>query len=94
HLEQAGAYEFMLLSNDGVRLEIGRQLVFEDPLIHSDTWSPALMVTAAEGGWHDFWLAYYQKKGTSALQLTWKRPGDTEFTVVPPVAFGHLASAE
>jgi len=43
-------------------------------------------------GWYELWINYYQKKGTSALQLVWTTPDSGEETHVPPSAFSHLES--
>ena len=90
NLDQPGTYGFRVNSNDGVRVWIGDELLWEDPEVHFDRLSPPLEVTIQEGGWYDFKVDYFQKKGSSALQLFWTPPGGEE-TVVPPEAFAHLS---
>lgn len=90
HLDTPGEYLFKLLSNDGVKLEIGGELIWEDPTVHADTWSDPVKLIVTEAGWYDFTMDYYQRKGTSALRLVWTKPGGTE-EVVPASAYAHFA---
>jgi hypothetical protein len=43
-------------------------------------------------GWYELWINYYQKKGTSALQLKWTPPGAGEEVLVPPDVLAHVES--
>jgi len=88
HLAQTGVYTFKVESNDGVRLHIGGIKLWTDPEIHSNRWSRPLEYEVTEAGWYDFKIDYYQRKGTSALQLTWVPPAGSEETV-PAEAFSH-----
>ena len=92
HLETAGTYQFRIESNDGVLAKIGGQQIWIDPEIHGNRWSPVLPLVIDQAGWYELWINYYQKKGTSALQLVWTPPGETEERLVPPAAFRHLES--
>lgn len=89
HFEQAGDYVLYLVSNDGARFWIGGAMIWEDPEIHFDRESDPLQIAVTEPGWYELKIDYYQKKGTSALQLLWTPPGG-EKVVVPPEAMGHL----
>lgn len=89
HFEQPGTYGFRVNSNDGVRVWVGEELLWEDPEVHFDRMSPALEVSIDEAGWYDFKVDYFQKKGAAALQVLWTPPGGEE-TPVPPEAFAHL----
>lgn len=89
HFEQAGDYVLHLVSNDGARFWVGEVMLWEDPEIHFDRESDPLQLVIAEPGWYELKIDYYQKKGTSALQLLWTPPGG-EKVVVPPEVLGHL----
>ena len=89
HLEQAGQYVFRLQSNDGVKFAIGGIELHVDPEIHAARWSPDLVYQVDTPGWYDFFLNYYQRKGTAALRLKWTPPGGGKSTVVPADAFAH-----
>lgn len=89
-LDKPGTYTFELLSNDGVKLTIGGVLIHEDPGIHSDMTSPPVELAVTEPGWYPFSIDYFQRKGTSALRLSWKPPGGQTMVVVPPEAFASL----
>jgi hypothetical protein len=64
-------------------------MLWEDPEIHADRMSPPLEIVIGQPGWYDFKVDYFQKKGTSALQLFWTPP-DGEEQIVPAAAFAHL----
>ena len=88
-LDEPGTYIFRIESNDGIKAHIGGVHLWTDPEIHPNRWSRPLEYTITEPGWYDLSFDYYQRKGTSALQLVWTRPGSDEEMVVPPEAFAH-----
>ena len=90
HFDAAGTYVFRIESNDGVKAKIGGRQIWVDPEIHPNRWSAPIPVVIDTPGWYELWINYYQKKGTSALQLVWTTPGSSEETHVPPGAFSHL----
>ena len=79
-------------SNDGVKARIGDQQIWVDPEIHSNRWSPPIPLVIDAPGWYELWINYYQKKGTSALQLVWTVPESESETHVPPEVLTHLES--
>ena len=87
---QTGTYTFRVESNDGVKVRIGGKRVWYDPEIHANRWSPPIPFDVVQTGWYELWINYYQKKGTSALQLMWKLPGSQSRVHVPPDALAHL----
>ncbi len=89
HLDQPGAYYFQALSNDGIRVFLNREMLFEDPERHSSRLSPVGLFNAEQAGWYPIQIIYYQRKGTAALRLYWKKPGAANFKIVPAVALGH-----
>jgi hypothetical protein len=90
--EVAGTYMFRIESNDGVKARIGDQQIWVDPEIHSNRWSPPIPLVIDAPGWYELWINYYQKKGTSALQLVWTVPESESETHVPPEVLAHLDS--
>ncbi len=96
HFDEPGLYHIAMWSNDGVRLEIGGQFIFEDPDKHSNgnRLSPNIPVEVPQAGWYPINVNYFQKKGTWALDLLWFKPGvspDGEPPIVPTEAYAHLA---
>lgn len=89
HFDTAGTYVLHLVSNDGVRFWLGGVMVWEDPEVHFDRESDPLEIVIQDTGWYALKMDYYQKKGTSALQLLWTPPGG-EKTVVPAEALAHV----
>ena len=90
HFDAAGTYVFRIESNDGVKVKIGGRQIWVDPEIHPNRWSAPIPVVIDTPGRYELWINYYQKKGTSALQLVWTTPGSSGETHVPPGAFSHL----
>ena len=90
--EKAGTYGFDVTSNDGVRVEIGDKLLYEDPTIHSDDTSDRIDVKIDQPGWYPIRILYFEKKGAATLVLRWVPPTDSKAkpTPVPAAAFTHL----
>ena len=88
---KAGDYLMAIQSNDGVRLSIGGQLVIDDPDVHRDRFSPNVTLQVAQAGWYPLYLLYFERKGTSTLELYWQPPGAEGFDFVPGDAFAHRA---
>ena len=88
--DQTGTYTFRVESNDGVNVRIGGKRIWYDPEIHANRWSPPIPFEVLQPGWYELWINYYQKKGTSALQLMWKLPGSQSRVHVPPDVLAHL----
>ena len=82
--EKAGSYGFEVTSNDGVRFEIGGQLVHEDPGVHADTTSDRVDVKVDRPGWYPIGIVYFQKRNTSTLVVRWIAPGQTGKLVPVP----------
>ena len=88
--EKPGVYGFDVTSNDGVRLEIGGQLIHEDPGVHSDTTSDRIDVRSDQPGWYPIQIMYFQKRYTATLAVRWIGPGDMgKLTPVPASALAH-----
>ena len=90
NLAQAGVYEFQALSNDGLIVKLGEQVVLSDPDQHSDRLSNIGRITVKNAGWYPVIVEYFQRKGTAALKLFWKTPGNGEFSPVSSKAYGHM----
>ena len=86
-----GAYVLAIQSNDGARLTIGDALVIDDPDVHPDRFSPNVTVQVEESGWYPMKLLYFERKGTSTMELYWQPPGTKGFDFVPAKAFAHRA---
>ncbi|KAB2891160.1 MAG: hypothetical protein F9K32_05500 [Desulfobulbaceae bacterium] len=89
-LDRKGMYEFQALSNDGVEVFIDGRSILIDPEVHSDRLSDVATVAVQETGWHALMVKYFQRKGSAALTLYWKLPGNDTFEVIPAKAYAHL----
>lgn len=87
---EAGSYNLIMTSNDGVRFHLGSEMLWEDPDVHADRDSEPLPVVVGKPGWIALDIGYFQRKGSSALILKWQGPKGGEFEVVPPEAFAHV----
>ncbi len=91
---EAGTYLFSVQHNDGVRLILAGQEIYEDGEVAPDRFSPNLEVTIDKPGWYALSLLYYEKRNTSTLELYWQPPGTDEFVFVPGEAFAHLPDGD
>jgi hypothetical protein len=93
---ELGEYWIEAYANDGVRVYIDNQRVVNDPYWHGggDKFSPKNKITISTPGWYRFKLQFFQREGTAALRLLWKKPGDADFSVIPAEAYGHLSGSK
>jgi len=84
-----GTYTLHVNANDGVRVTIAGLEVHEDDGVHGDQMSDAIAFVVEQPGWYELAVDYFQKKGTSALQLFWTPPGGQQ-APVPATQFAHL----
>src|SRR5262245_20158745 len=88
--DKPGVYGLQVSSNAGVRVEIGGQILHEDPGVHPDSTSDRIDVKIDQPGWYPLRIVYFQKRGTASLVLAWVGPGEKGKAVpVPAKAFGH-----
>jgi hypothetical protein len=88
-LDKPGIYRFLANSNDGIRIKLDDALLLEDPDVHGDQMTNWAEVNITEPGWYDFYLLYFERKGTSTLQFFWKAPDADDYDIVPETAFAH-----
>ncbi len=82
--DKAGTFGFDVTSNDGVRVEIGGKLLYEDPTVHADDTSDRIDVKIDQPGWYPLKILYFEKKGTATLVLRWAPAGtDAKAPLVP-----------
>jgi hypothetical protein len=82
--DKPGTYGVDLISNDGVRMEIGGKLIHEDPGVHSDTSSDRIDLKIDKPGWYALNIVYFQKRNTATLVLRWAAPGEKKMVAIPP----------
>jgi hypothetical protein len=87
--DRPGTYVFQVNSNDGVRVTIAGIKTYENDGVHADELSDPIPFVVEQPGWYELAVDYFQKKGTSALQLFWTPPGGTQ-TPVPASQFAHI----
>lgn len=85
---EAGTYNLVVVSNDGVRVWLDGNMIYDDPDVHADRESDFIPIKVEEAGWHDIRLLYFQRKNTTALVLGWQH-GSGDLEVVPTEFFGH-----
>jgi hypothetical protein len=80
---EAGTYQFRTNSDDGVRLWLNGSLVINDWTDHAGRYDSAPAMTLTAGQKLDLRLDYYEAFGGANIRLEWKRPGQTDFELVP-----------
>ena len=79
-----GQYTFRLRSDDGSELFIGDQLVIDHDGLHGAEDKDGTVELTA--GMHALRVNFIEAGGDQELTLSWKRPGDSAFSVVPNAA--------
>ena len=79
----AGAYQFQTVSDDGVRVFVNGQQVISNWTYHSPTRDTSAAITLPAGQRVPIVVEYQDQVGYAQIQLLWKPPGATAFTVVP-----------
>jgi hypothetical protein len=87
--DKPGKYGMQMLSNDGARVTIAGKKILEDDGIHGDEMSDLVEIAIDQPGWYELAVDYFQRKGTSALQLFWTPPGGSQ-EIVPASQYAHL----
>ena len=91
HFSEPGKWTLRVKSNDGVKVTVAGIMIHEDPEVHSDSMSAPLVLVIPSAGWYALEIDYFQRKGTSALQVFWTPPGGGDEVIVPPEAYAHRA---
>ncbi|MCZ2102130.1 MAG: DUF1080 domain-containing protein [Chitinophagales bacterium] len=86
-IEEAGTYTFHLWSDDGSKLAINGQQVIDNDGLHGAEYKDASI--AMKKGYYRFDMGFFQAGGGQFLSLNWKKPGDTDFEVIPALYFYH-----
>ena len=89
NLSESGTYQFKVRSNDGAQVTIGGERVVKDDRPHPTRFSKTASLSIAKPGWYEIDILYFEKRGTSVLELHWAPPSGGGFTIVPAEAFGH-----
>jgi hypothetical protein len=88
--EKDGVWGFNVTSNDGVRLEIGDKLIYEDPGVHADDTSERMDVKVERPGWYPIKVTYFERRNTATIIVRWIGPGETgKLVPIPASAFAH-----
>ncbi len=87
--ETPGQYRFQVTNNDGVRVQVGGAVLYDDPKVGVDRTSEPISVEVAAPGWYPVEIWYFEKKGTSTLDVLWSPPGSRTFEMMPAEVLGH-----
>jgi alpha-tubulin suppressor-like RCC1 family protein/chitodextrinase len=79
----SGAYTFVTLSDDGVRLWIDEELVIDRWNLHSVTTDRSRVINLQAGRRHSVRLEYYEHTIHSVIRLRWIVPGQTSAVAIP-----------
>jgi putative intracellular protease/amidase len=80
---ESGSYTFGTYSDEGVRLRVGGNLVLNNWTPHAATWNTSSPVNLSAGQRVPIVLEYYDNTRAALVQLGWRRPGQTQFAIVP-----------
>lgn len=83
-----GAYDIDFLTNDGLEVTLGGQPVAKYDGIHACNSTRITKVTVPSAGWYAIEMTYFQKEGTSCLQMR-MAPEGSKLAQVANSAFGY-----
>lgn len=86
---QTGNYILKANSNDGIRVYVNEKVIVEDWGRHSDRFSTPGGINIQKVGWYPLMIEYFQRRGTATIELYWKKPGSSDFAIIPAEAYGH-----
>ncbi len=78
-----GTFQFRTRSNAGVRLWVNGNLVINNWTSHATAYNTSGNVTLAQNQRYTITMEHYDTTGTAVAKLYWKRPGQSNFEVVP-----------
>jgi len=79
----AGSYRFQTVSDDGIRLWVGGQLVINNWSDHAAATNTSAALTFAAGQQVDVVMEYYEKGGSAVARLRWLTPGAGSYVAIP-----------
>jgi type IV pilus assembly protein PilY1 len=77
----SGNYYFQTVSDDGVKLWVNGQLVINNWTPHGPTTDTSTAINVTAGQALNVRLEYFEQTGGAQIQLLWKKPGDSSFSV-------------
>lgn len=82
HIAVAGSYDFETRSDDGSLLYINENLVVDNDGNHG--MQRAGNTVELTPGYHSISVLYYNHRGGSGLEVSWRPPGATDLQPIPP----------
>lgn len=89
--DQPGPYQLEFHSNDGLRVKISGQQVFEYDGRHPCEPGKRVTVEIPQAGWYPVEALFFQRSGTSCMLLNWAPPGQA-WDWAPLEIYGHMAN--
>lgn len=83
-----GSYDIDFLTNDGLKVTLGGQPVAKYDGIHACSSTRITNVTVPKAGWYALEMTYFQKQGTSCLQMR-MAPHGSKVKQVADSIFGY-----
>ena len=86
--DSPGTYTLDFLSNDGLEIAIGGQMLGKYDGIHACGYVGEVEVQVPQAGYYEVAATYFQRKGTASLMMEWG-PDSDGLETVPNSAFYH-----
>lgn len=88
-LDKPGTYRFQVTNNDGVRMHLGGARIHDDPKTGPARTSEPIAVEITDPGYYPVEIWYFEKGGTSVLEVQWRPPGSPGMSQIPLAAMKH-----
>jgi len=86
-IDKPGTYSFHIWSDDGSKLYVNEKEVINNDGLHGAEFGEVSI--SMQEGYYPYRIEYFQGGGGSFLSYNWKKPGDTEFEVIPASSIFH-----
>ena len=89
-IPEAGSYQLSVTTNDGVRIHLGGARIHNDPKVGPDRTVESAAFQITQAGWYPLKIWYFEKRGTSTLEVLWMTPQSSSFKSIPTADLKHL----
>ena len=92
-IDAAGDYEFQLSNRDGARLTVNGDVVIDNWGCLSEMTDKTGSVSFDSVGYAAIEVEFFSNNNDFGVILSWKKPSDEEFAIIPSSVFYHLPEA-
>jgi hypothetical protein len=89
-IPEGGSYQLSVTTNDGIRIHLGGARIHNDPKVGPDRTVESAAFQITQAGWYPLKIWYFEKRGTSTMEILWKTPQSGSFKSISAGDLKHL----